>query len=86
MLFLVLYFYTTFQYFNGLLVDSFVCDYRGESGAGKTENTKKVISYFAMVGARGGTKDSTKVIMIMMAIMIGVSLYRISNNFDMNGI
>ena len=35
-----------------------LCVFSGESGAGKTVNTKRVIQYFASIAAGGGKKDT----------------------------
>ena len=44
-----------------------MCDCSGESGAGKTVNTKRVIQYFASIAASGVKKDDKKVMSMLRA-------------------
>ena len=52
--------------------------FRGESGAGKTVNTKKVIQYFALVAAFGGgaNQDSSKVKLILSAFFFSYDILK----------
>lgn len=48
----------TFLHSYHIINKMLLCILRGESGAGKTVNTKRVIQYFASIAAGGGKKDT----------------------------
>lgn len=49
--------WTLWPYHPFLMIIVFIYDPSGESGAGKTVNTKRVIQYFASIAASGVKKD-----------------------------
>jgi len=50
----------------------------GESGAGKTENTKKVISYFALVAAATKKEEDTGEVLVLISLSAFTDNYRYS--------